>query len=96
MYLNEATATFGKVVNCATETGKTGWVMIEHPHLLMPGDAIPSKPFWESGFGFRLCVAALDVGRKRFFTSLKVLLPREQRKPLNGKRDGGHLDLLQL
>jgi len=26
---------------------------------------------------------------KRFFTSLKVLLQREQRKPLNGKRDGG-------
>jgi hypothetical protein len=37
---------FGKVVNCATETGNTGWVMIEHPRLLKPGDAIPSKPFF--------------------------------------------------
>ncbi|MEA3148000.1 MAG: hypothetical protein QOI53_3619 [Verrucomicrobiota bacterium] len=43
---------FGKVVNCATETGNTGWVMIEHPRHLKPGDAIPSKPILGIQFWF--------------------------------------------
>jgi hypothetical protein len=31
----------GKVMNCATETENTGWVMIENSRFLKPGDAIP-------------------------------------------------------
>ena len=42
----------GKVVNSATETGNTGWVMIEHPRHLKPGDAIPSKPILGIQFWF--------------------------------------------
>ena len=33
----------GKVVNCATETADTGWVLIEHPRLVNPGEAIPLR-----------------------------------------------------
>jgi hypothetical protein len=32
-----------KVVNCATETADTGWVLIEHPRLVNPGEAIPLR-----------------------------------------------------
>jgi hypothetical protein len=37
---------FGKVLNCATETEDTGWVLIGHPRLVSPGEAIPlqSRP----------------------------------------------------
>jgi len=33
----------GKVVACATETGNTGWVMIEHPRFFNVGEAIPLR-----------------------------------------------------
>jgi len=33
----------GKVLACATETENTGWVMIEHPHFLKVGEAIPLR-----------------------------------------------------
>jgi hypothetical protein len=33
----------GEVVNCATETAETGWVMIEHSGLVNPGEAIPLR-----------------------------------------------------
>jgi hypothetical protein len=34
---------FRKVLNCATETEDTGWVLIEHPRLVSPGEAIPLR-----------------------------------------------------
>ena len=33
----------GKVVACATETENSGWVMIERPRLVKPGEAIPLR-----------------------------------------------------
>ena len=33
----------GKLVNCATETANTGWVMIEHFDLVNLGEAIPLR-----------------------------------------------------
>ena len=33
----------GKVVACATETGNTGWAVIEHPRFVNVGEAIPLR-----------------------------------------------------
>jgi hypothetical protein len=38
----------GKVVACATETENTGWVLIEHPRLVNPGEALPLRQKAES------------------------------------------------
>jgi hypothetical protein len=36
-------ARLGKVVNYATETADTGWVLIEHPRLVNPGEVVPLR-----------------------------------------------------
>jgi hypothetical protein len=36
-------ARLGKVVNCATETSDTGWVLIEHPRFVSSGELIPLR-----------------------------------------------------
>jgi hypothetical protein len=36
-------AWFGKVLHSEAETENAGWVIIEHPRFVQPGDAVPLR-----------------------------------------------------